>query len=78
MIERKFDVEKLYNGIVHYYIDKKGFPPEKANQIAQKVIIRETDRRKCARCNHMNHDHIANTKACLYLDCQCPGFVKRK
>ncbi len=77
MIEKKFDKEKLYNDVVHFYMDKKGYPPDKANRIAQRVVIRETNKRRCAVCGHMNHDHIANTKACLYVDCQCTHFVKR-
>ena len=40
MIEREFNIDQLYNRIVHYYIDKKGFTKEKANSIAQRVIRR--------------------------------------
>lgn len=77
MIEKEFNVEKLYNGVVHFYIDKKGYTAEQANRIAQKVVIRETQRRRCDICNHMSHDHLANTKTCLYVGCQCRKFVKR-
>ena len=34
MIEKPFDANKLYNQIVHYYIDKKGLAKEQANDIA--------------------------------------------
>lgn len=75
MVEREFDAEKLYNSVVHFYVDKKGFTPEEANRIAQIVVIRETQRRTCSTCGHMNYDHIANTRTCLYVDCQCAKFV---
>ncbi|MYC79609.1 MAG: hypothetical protein F4W68_03815 [Cenarchaeum sp. SB0661_bin_35] len=76
MIEREFNKERLYNNIVHFYVDKKGYSPDEANRIAQKVVTREINKRRCDTCGHMNHDHIANTKTCLYLDCQCTAFVK--
>ena len=40
-LEKPFNVELLYNHLVHYYIDKKGCTKEEANEIAQKVIMRE-------------------------------------
>lgn len=75
MVEREFDAERLYNSVVHFYVDKKGFTPEEANRIAQIVVIREKQKRTCRTCGHMNHDHIANVKTCLYGDCQCTKFV---
>ena len=75
MIERGFNAEKLYNDVVHYYIDKKGQTPDQANRIARIVVTRETKRRTCHTCGHMNHDHIMNTKTCLYGNCQCTRFV---
>ena len=41
MIEKPFDASKLYNQIVHYYIDKKGLTKEQANDIAERVVKRE-------------------------------------
>ncbi len=75
MVEREFDAERLYNNVVHFYVDKKGMTPEEANRIAQVVVIRETQKRICRTCGHMNHDHIANARTCLYGDCQCAEFV---
>ena len=37
MIEKPFDASKLYNQIVHFYIDKKGLTKEQANDIAERV-----------------------------------------
>ena len=31
----------LYNRVVHFYIDKKGFSKDKANEIAQSVVQKE-------------------------------------
>ena len=44
-LEKTFDSDLLYNHLVHYYIDKKGCTKEDANKIAQKVIVRELQRR---------------------------------
>lgn len=77
MVEREFNAEKLYNDIVHYYVDKKGYTSDQANRIAQVVVIRESKRRTCQTCNHMSHDHIANTGTCLYVDCMCTKFVSQ-
>jgi hypothetical protein len=38
MLEKQFNPNFLYNGIVHFYIDKKGYSKEKANSIAQTVV----------------------------------------
>lgn len=78
MIEKEFDAELLYNKIVHYYIDKKGYSKEKANTIAQKVIRREIERRIChnQNCKHSLDDHIRNTGTCLVLNCDCRHFEK--
>ena len=75
MVERDFDAEGLYNRVVHFYIDKKRLKPQEANRIAQMVVIRETAKRTCRTCGHMNHSHIANTRTCLYGDCSCSEFV---
>lgn len=78
MIEKEFDADQLYNRIVHYYIDKKGYSKEQANSIAQGVIRRETRRRICANpdCGHPINDHIENSKTCLVVDCICREFVQ--
>ena len=75
MVERWFDAEKLYNDVVHFYIDKKGQSQEEANRIARIVVRRESKRRKCHHCGHMNYDHIRNVGTCLYRNCQCSKFV---
>jgi len=43
-LEKTFNAERLYNHIVHYYIDKKGVSKVDANKIAQSVITRELER----------------------------------
>ena len=77
MLEKQFNPESLYNGIVHYYIDKKGYSKEKANAIAQAVIKRESERRICKnkKCGHFLHDHIRNTETCLISSCDCGKFT---
>ena len=77
MIEKEFDSELLYNKIVHFYIDKKGYTKEQANEIAQRVIRRETERRICknSKCKHSKYDHIRNAETCLMLDCDCRKFL---
>ena len=80
MLEKRFDAERLYNSVVHYYIDKKRYPKEKANRIAQTVVKRERQKRICdnPECGHFLHDHLRNTEACLVSDCGCGRFVSGK
>ncbi|KFM20709.1 hypothetical protein AAA799D07_00155 [Marine Group I thaumarchaeote SCGC AAA799-D07] len=77
-LEKTFDPDLLYNHLVHYYIDKKGYDKEQANEIAQKIITKESQRRICKdkRCNHMSHEHVKNHGTCFVLDCSCTKFVK--
>ena len=77
MMSHKFDPNELYNRVVHYYIDKKGYSKEQANQIAQSVVEREKTRRKCknVKCGHSVDDHIRTRETCLVLDCDCRQFV---
>jgi hypothetical protein len=78
MIEKSFDFNKLYGKIVRYYLDKKNYTKEKANFIAQKVVMREKMMRTCqnSRCGHLLYDHLRNYESCLVDDCQCSKFVK--
>ena len=78
MIEKSFNPDKLYNRVVHYYIDKKRYTKEKANEIAQRVVKRELSRRVCknSSCGHSLDDHIRNSGTCLILECECGSFVK--
>lgn len=78
MIEKAFDSDLLYNKIVHYYVDKKKFSKEQANAIAQNIIKREIERRKCKnfQCRHSLNDHIRNSETCLVLNCNCTKFEK--
>ena len=68
----------LYNRIVHFYIDKKGFSKDKANEIAQTVVQKEAIRRICKneKCKHFSHDHIRNAETCLVDNCGCNEFTK--
>ena len=78
MIEKTFNPDMLYNKIVHYYIDKKGYTKDQANSIAQSVIRREAERRMCKneQCHHSLDDHIRNSGTCLILNCDCSKFLK--
>ena len=68
----------LYNKIVHFYIDKKKYSKEQANSIAQNIIKREIQRRRCKnlKCSHSLNDHIRNSETCLVLECNCIKFEK--
>ena len=78
MLEKQFNPEMLYNRIVHFYIDKKGFSKYKANEIAQTVVQKESLRRICKneKCKHFSHDHIRNVETCLVDNCECNEFTK--
>ncbi len=77
MLEKQFNSDKLYNSIVHFYIDKKGFSKDKANSIAQAVVQKEAQRRICKneKCKHFSHDHIRNSETCLAVNCECSKFT---
>jgi predicted RNA-binding Zn ribbon-like protein len=76
MIEKNFDFNKLYARVVKYYLDKKHYTKEKANLIAQKVVLRERKRRTCQNsgCGHMLYDHLRNYESCLVDKCTCEKF----
>ena len=78
MLEKQLDASLLYNKVVHFYIDKKGYSKEKANEIAQLVVQREAQRRICKnqKCKHYSHDHIRNSETCLIEECDCKRFSK--
>mgnify|MGYP000014690774 CR=1 FL=1 len=78
MLEKPFNPEMLYNRVVHFYIDKKGYTKDKANDIAQSVVQKEAQRRTCKNenCKHLSHDHIRNAETCLVNDCKCMEFTK--
>ena len=78
MLEKQFNPDLLYNRIVHFYIDKKGYSKQKANEIAQSVVQKEAQRRICKNenCKHFSHDHIRNAETCLVSNCQCNEFTK--
>ncbi len=78
MLEKQFKPDMLYNRVVHFYIDKKGYTKDQANEIAQKVVQKESQRRICKneKCKHFSHDHIRNTETCLAADCECTKFTK--
>lgn len=76
-MDNKIDQEKIYNKVVHYYIDKKGYSKDKANQIAQAVVNRELKRKICKNetCRHFDTDHIGQSGICLKIKCDCKKFV---
>ena len=70
MLEKQFNPDLLYNRVVHFYMDKKGYTKEQANEIAQRRIC------KNEKCKHFSHDHIRNSETCLVADCDCRKFTK--
>ena len=56
MLEKPFNPEMLYNRVVHFYMDKKGYSKDKANLIAQSVVQKEAQRRICKNedCKHFH------------------------
>nr|WP_237089329.1 hypothetical protein [Nitrosopumilus adriaticus] len=80
MLEKQFNPDLLYNRIVHFYIDKKGYSKDKANAIAQSIVQKESQRRICKneKCKHFSHDHIRNTETCLVENCDCSRFSTSK
>ena len=78
LLEKQFRPDMLYNRVVHYYMDKRGYPKEKANEIARRVVQREATRRICknSKCKHFLHDHVRNSETCLVADCRCGKFTK--
>ena len=76
MLEKQFKPDLLYNKVVHYYMDKKGYSKDQANQIAQSVVEREAQRRICKneKCKHFSHDHVRNSEICLVEKCECDKF----
>ena len=77
MLGQKFDPNALYNRIVHYYIDKKSYSKESANEIAQTIVQRELLRRICKniKCKHSMDEHVRSQETCLILNCDCRNFV---
>ena len=77
MLGQKFDPNALYNRIVHYYIDKKSYSKESANEIAQTIVKRELLRRICKniKCKHSMDEHVRSQETCLMLNCDCRCFV---
>ena len=78
LLEKQFNPNFVYNGIVHFYMDKKGYSKKKANEIAQAIVKREIQRRICKNesCKHFSYDHIRNEEVCLVTDCRCREFTK--
>ena len=78
MLEKQFNSDLLYNKVVHFYMDKKGYSKKKANRIAQAIVKREIQRRICKNelCKHFSYDHIRNGEVCLVVDCKCKEFTK--
>ena len=72
--------DKIWSQIVHYYIDKKGYSKEDANNIAQRIITREINRKICQNmsCNHLIDEHIDKTETCLVTSCTCKKFLLGK
>ena len=76
MLEKQFNPDLLYNRVVHFYMDKKGYSKDTANSIAQSVVKRESLRRICKneKCKHFSHDHIRNLETYLVENCDCDKF----
>jgi len=78
MIEKYFDINRLYGRILRYYVAKRHCSKEEANAIAQKIIQKERNRRMCknANCRHLLHDHVRNYDSCLVDSCTCEKFTR--
>lgn len=78
MIEKYFDINRLYGKVLRYYVDKKRYSKEDANAIAQKIIQKERNRRMCKNtsCRHLLNDHIRNYDSCLIESCTCEKFTR--
>jgi SOS response regulatory protein OraA/RecX len=44
--KREFDPDKVYKQTVKFYIDKKGYSKEQANEIAKKVVEQQMEKHK--------------------------------
>lgn len=78
MLERPFNADMLYNRIVRFYMDKRGYKKEDANRIAQAVVQKEAERRTCkyGGCGHLMHEHARNAGACGKQGCSCMEFAR--
>ncbi len=78
MLEKEFNPAAIYNRVVHYYMDKKGYDKEAANSIAQTVVRKESQKRICRTpgCGHFSHDHLRNNGVCLIVNCTCISFTR--
>lgn len=77
MIEKHFDIDRLYGRILRYYVAKRRYTKEEANAIAQKIVQKERSRRMCknAVCRHLLNDHVRNHGSCLVGLCGCEKFT---
>jgi hypothetical protein len=78
MIEKYFDVDRLYGRILRYYVAKRHYSKEDANSIAQKIVQKERNRRTCknTHCKHLLNDHVRNYDSCLVESCVCEKFTR--
>lgn len=42
---KEFDKDDVFKKVLKYYIDKKNYTPEQANEVAKAVVQREMERR---------------------------------
>ena len=78
MIEKYFDIDRLYGKVLRYYVSKKHYSREEANAIAQKIVQRELNKRMCknTNCKHLLNDHVRNYDSCLIESCICEKFTR--
>lgn len=43
---KPLDTEALYSKMVHYYIDVKGYPKDRANKLAKIIVEQQVEKRK--------------------------------
>ena len=77
MIEKYFDIDRLYGRMLRYYVTKKHYSKEEANAIAQKIVQKERNRRTCKNtvCRHLLNDHVRNRGSCLVGLRGCEEFT---
>lgn len=45
---KEFDADETYARVAKYYIDKQGYTPDQAHEVAKAVVLREKERRGLA------------------------------
>ena len=66
LLEKPFKPDLLYNTVVHFYIDKKGFSKDKANAIAQ-AVVKKRRKEEYAKMKHADTLHTTISEMQRYV-----------